>query len=544
MRKSKHQYKLLFISVVGLVIVLLLVWQLTRKNEEKGISVAKAARELSLVLSDRETIFAVKDTRFTVSERENWYVPYMDYLYASGLMNEELTSAGKKGASKALTIGELRFMADGLGIWQESEVWQMNGLGQGSGLRDKSVVPEGAWTAFLTEARGRFDTKKEVKTKELSIYATAANLHEIPAWHVLTTEGMYTFEGFSMDAYLDRRVEVWMRGMEIIRISQKTGENVTYKNMLVSESKGAQLTVFFSGYERKFTLPEAVELEENQVIDLSLSAGAVTSIRRKNSVLPGRIIAIGEGAVEIEGYGVLPLADTLQIYQTYGNRVVKSTEDVLIGYDIYDVIAAEGEVCAIRIRQSPDARTIRVLLTDHGGSEKLHPSVTLSAKTDFFVEVGTQSFTFLAGEEIVIADGWIYRKNAATGQMVPVWTELENGQRISLKSVSGELTVPSFNRTFGTPVYPGTMEVLVSEGGVYLINEVLIEDYLCGVVPAEMPFNYHMEALRAQAISARGFAVNHLTSSTYRDVGAHVDDTENFQVYNYSARADRTDQAV
>lgn len=544
MRRNKNQYKLVLMAVVGLAVVLLLVWQMTKQTEEKGISVAMAARELSLILSDKETISAVEDTKFAVSERENWYVPYMDYLYASGLMSEELTSAGRKGASKALTIGELRYMADGLGIWQSSEVWQENGLGQGSGLRDKSIVSKSAWVAFLTEARKRFDTEKEVQTRELSVYATAANIHEIPAWNVLTPEGMYTFEGFSMDAYLDCQVEVWMRGTEIIRVSQTVGNTMTYENMLVSASDGTRLTVYFGGYNREFTLPEAVVLAENQVIDLSLNGGEVTSIRRKNGVLQGRIIAVEEKAAEIEGYGVLPFSDALQVYQTYGKRTVKSTSDVMIGYDIYDVIVAEGEICAIRIRQSPDARTIRVLLTDQGGSEKLHPSVTFTAETDISVAVGQQTLSFRKGESIVIDADGIHRKDALSGEQIPVWTELEAGQRIVLKSVDGKISVPSFTRTFGTPFYSGTMEVLIEEGGVYLINEALIEDYLCGVVPAEMPSTYHMEALRAQAISARGFAVMQLTSTSYRDIGAHVDDTDSFQVYNYSGTSERTDQAV
>lgn len=544
MRRYKYQHKLALMAVVGLAVVLLFVWQMTKKSEEKGISVAMAARELSLILSDKETISAVEDTKFAVSERENWYVPYMDYLYASGLMSEELTAAGKKGASKALTVGELRRMADGLGIWQNTEVWQQNGLGQGSGLRDSHIVPENAWTAFLTEARKRFDTECAVQTKLLSVYATAANIHEIPAWHVLTTEGMYIFEGFSMDAYLDCQVEVWMRGEEIIRVSQKVEDEVIYENMLVSESNGSQLTAFFGGYERKFKLPQEVSLAVNQVIDLEITNGKVTSIRRKNDVLQGRIIAVEENSAEIEGYGVLPLSSALQVYQTYGKRTLKSVSDVLIGYDIYDVIAAEGEICAILIRQSPDARTIRVLLTDQSGSESLHPSVTFTANAPVSVTVGQQELSFRAGEGIVIDADGIYRKDMASGESTPVWAEPEEGKRISLRSQNGAISVPSFARTFGIPVYSGTMEVLIATGGVYLINEVLIEDYLCGVVPAEMPYTYHMEALKAQAISARGFAVNHLTSSTYRDIGAHVDDTENFQVYNYSAMDERTDQAV
>lgn len=529
---------------MSLAAVMILVWQMTERSGENGISVAMAARELSLVISDREMILDVDGTKFAVAERDDWYVPYMDYLYASGLMSEELTAAGRKGASKALTIGELRAMADGLGIWQSSEVWQKNGLGQGGGLRDGDVVPAEAWDAFLCEAKMRLDKENGVRTEKISVYGTAANLHELPAWQVLTPTGTYTFEGFSMDAYLDCVVEVWVRDSEIIRVTRVAEREVIYENLLVEGVEGKQLSVYYGGHLREFSLPEDVEFAKNQVIDLALSGGRVESIRRKKEVLGGRIIAIEEGSAEIEGIGILPISRLAQVYQVYGNRTVKSTSDIMIGYDIYDVVVANGEICAILIRQSPDARTIRVLLTDQGGGVKLHSSVEITADTDFFVTVGQQKFSFPGGERVVFEESGIYRKEDSSGELVPVWTENHEGQRILVESQGGKLSVPSFTRSFGTPVYSGRLEVLNEAGGVYLINEVLLEDYLCGVVPAEMPSNYHAEALKAQAISARGFAVKQLTSSGYRDIGAHVDDTDQFQVYNYSAQTKETDRAV
>ncbi len=529
---------------MSLAAVIILVWQMTERSEKNGISVAMAARELSLVISDRETILNVDETKFAVADRNDWYVPYMDYLYASGLMSEALTAAGRKGASKALTIGELRAMADGLGIWQGSEIWQENGLGQGDGLRDHDVVPKEAWEAFLTEARMRFDKEKGVRMEEISVYGTAANIHELSAWQVLTPTGTYTFEGFSMDAYLDCVVEVWVRGTEIIRVTRVAAREATYENLLVDGVKGKQLSVYYGGHLREFFLPEAVEFAKNQVIDLTLSAGKVVSVRRKKEVLDGRIIAIEEGSAEIEGSGILPISHLAQVYQIYGNRTVKSISDIMIGYEIYDVVVAKGEICAILIRQSPDARTIRVLLTDQGGGVKFHSSVEITAETDFWVTVGQQKFSFSGGDRVVFEESGIYRKENSGGELVPIWTENHEGQRILVESEGGKLSVPSFTRSFGTPIYSGRLEVLTESEGVYLINEALIEDYLCGVVPAEMPSTYHAEALKAQAISARGFAVKQLTSSGYRDIGAHVDDTDQFQVYNYSAPTKETDRAV
>jgi stage II sporulation protein D len=51
--------------------------------------------------------------------------------------------------------------------------------------------------------------------------------------------------------------------------------------------------------------------------------------------------------------------------------------------------------------------------------------------------------------------------------------------------------------------YRGNMIVRPSVDGLSLINEVPLEDYLIGVVPAEMPDEWPAEALKAQAVAAR-----------------------------------------
>jgi SpoIID/LytB domain protein len=47
------------------------------------------------------------------------------------------------------------------------------------------------------------------------------------------------------------------------------------------------------------------------------------------------------------------------------------------------------------------------------------------------------------------------------------------------------------------------MILRLQDGGVTLVNEVPLEDYLLGVVPSEMPDNWPAEALKAQAVAAR-----------------------------------------
>jgi stage II sporulation protein D len=65
--------------------------------------------------------------------------------------------------------------------------------------------------------------------------------------------------------------------------------------------------------------------------------------------------------------------------------------------------------------------------------------------------------------------------------------------------------------------------VLQRDGaGVLAVNHVALEHYLYGVVPAEMPATWAAEALRAQAVVARSYALRSLRPASPYDVFADV----------------------
>lgn len=71
-------------------------------------------------------------------------------------------------------------------------------------------------------------------------------------------------------------------------------------------------------------------------------------------------------------------------------------------------------------------------------------------------------------------------------------------------------------------------------------TEIPLEEYLYGVVPAEVYESSHMGALKAQAVTARTFALRRALTGTV------MDDTTSFQAYRYDRIADspRSKQAV
>ena len=79
----------------------------------------------------------------------------------------------------------------------------------------------------------------------------------------------------------------------------------------------------------------------------------------------------------------------------------------------------------------------------------------------------------------------------------------------------------------GTGMYEGDLSLDVVENAIRPILTINVEDYLLGVVPFEMGDSFPLEALKAQAVTARTYALRKSGSSGAYD----VEDTTNDQAY-------------
>jgi len=91
--------------------------------------------------------------------------------------------------------------------------------------------------------------------------------------------------------------------------------------------------------------------------------------------------------------------------------------------------------------------------------------------------------------------------------------------------------------------YRGWIEVRPKPWGLLIVNVVALEDYLLGVVPAEMPSSYPMEAIKAQAVTARTYAL--ANRGKHASDGYDLCDTDNCQIYGgVSAETAKAAEAV
>lgn len=210
---------------------------------------------------------------------------------------------------------------------------------------------------------------------------------------------------------------------------------------------------------------------------------------------------------------------------------------------------------------------IRVLLT--GGQGYSHHKFTLSFEEDYYIQNGQEVYYGEAGTSINEADiaSLFARQNerenhagnqqssgqngaeeeADQGLIVGVWKDggwnMDAKWVLSMDGGTGEtyqgilVIRQAGDGTSGGQAGQG-------DGGYYLVNTLPLESYLYYVLPSEMPSNYPMEALKAQAVCARSYAMLQIGQERMKQYGADVDDTTAFQVYHMQGTSDAAKQAV
>ncbi len=91
--------------------------------------------------------------------------------------------------------------------------------------------------------------------------------------------------------------------------------------------------------------------------------------------------------------------------------------------------------------------------------------------------------------------------------------------------------------------YRGEFIIMNRDGRLVVVNELPIEEYILGVVPSEMPSKWNQEALKAQAIAARSYAIANRGKRASK--GYDLKDTPEDQAYGgASSETAETNRAV
>ncbi|MCI8483702.1 MAG: SpoIID/LytB domain-containing protein [Lachnospiraceae bacterium] len=490
---KKRDYILAVLALLGLVLVILFI-QTAAENKvileysSEYVAMAELPSQLS----------------FTYYEEEEW----KDQL-------KEIN--GGKNLNGKLTFGKLEQILEKLSVkeyvtYPEEISWKKVSRPQWNEVYEQILDlldPEGSVAAtnlvFLTE-----DAEKEESGQRL----TQRGFYQVSA-------GVDYFHVYDM-------YQVYVKENRIIGVSSVCKGPLTLKNVFVHSAKEEQAEILYEHQKITLNIEGLTEKITDTVCDVEWKENKVTAIYKKEEMISGKVLSFNDKQIEISGYGTLEYEGALKIYKTYGTLEELDESKLVIGNLQADFVVAEKKVCGIILKEPAAIEIIRVLLLNEGNGN-YHENPVFTADTASVVTVGDQTKEIEADQPVVVSE---------------LFQEKTDYVKISPKEEGGKIYFADRSGKRVSLGYRGKIEIRKYPEGYGVVNEISLEQYLYGVVPSEMPSSYEREALCVQAVCARSYACIQLMKNDYAALGAHVDDSTNYQVFNKQEETPQTNLAV
>ncbi|NBI84875.1 SpoIID/LytB domain-containing protein [Lachnospiraceae bacterium] len=387
---------------------------------------------------------------------------------------------------------------------------------------DNSIDRAG-WNEIYGKLLDLLDTEGAVRMADEVILKKDGNT-------LVCASGTYKFNLEKLETEPMAAVSFYIKEDRIIGVHSLKSKAALLQNVYVKKADEEKIEFLAKG--ETYTLPLALKdpaKTAGHVCDLIWENGQVAKVSVKEDTIQGDLIAVDEGFIEIEGYGKINRSAELPVYKTYGTVEEKDISDIVIANMSVKYVVAADKVEAVLLAEPAQLSRIRVLLLGEDGGP-YHGDVCIQTATSATVVKDDGESKVPAGT-LIRASEW-FGTGGVTG--IRITPEEENGELFLCDGTGAPLSKG----------YQGILELRHYPEGYAVVSELAIEQYLCSVVPSEMPSRFEKEALKAQAVCARSYAYIQLERGDYAAFGAHVDDSTNYQVYNKQDRDEKTTAAV
>ncbi|MBO6016077.1 MAG: SpoIID/LytB domain-containing protein, partial [Lachnospiraceae bacterium] len=331
------------------------------------------------------------------------------------------------------------------------------------------------------------------------------------------------------ERYLYQSVAAIMSLDRVVLIQYAKSEKFTMERAWIESNTQEGLFVRYRDKIFRFPYQKEIFDDFEKIADVTIADGKPSEVKVYRDVISGKLLGFTDSEIELEGQ-ILPYARDLQVYKLYGEKEPYTLSDLKIGYAFTDFVIDGGTVIAALATCEENMDSIRVLIKSSDYASDYHEKVILTPDCDVSVRFGDEEKKYKAGKTLTFT---------------PESKEFDKGRvTIEPENLTGKIRIDNLKRTQGAPEYAGSLELTEHGDGIVIVNELPLEEYLYAVLPSEMPPTYPAEALKAQAVSARTYAYKNMQKSGLPALGAHVDDSTSYQVYNNIGRNERTTLAV
>ena len=390
-------------------------------------------------------IFAVSIRRNMVKQPEGEYMRMQDGMILAEALDEGVEEEfGKRGESVYINWQGLldedgeRLLAYGqFNEWLEGEVSRLEEMAQTEDVaksmsnweerienirnlqrgykkryRQEFQLLQKDWYSIYEELLACYGLEDSIRQANVTVLGCGGEVTDVEGValgenRLLAEEGIYFYRSDVFERSKYQGIRVYQKGEMLLTVLETVGRGMDLQNIWIMEAwEGKEIQGFYKGYEIRFPYEKAEGQQREQIGDLTFADGILQRVKVKGEKINGKLLSMGDGSMEIEGWGKYPYEEGMAVYRLYGKLSDGSREDLRIGYDFTDFVLEDGVICAGLITRDEAMENIRVVIKNTGYEGAYHEKAEFTADTAFTVRYGNyegmESKEYQAGDKPLV----------------------------------------------------------------------------------------------------------------------------------------------
>lgn len=462
--------------------------------------------------SKREILSLDNVIKFSDVKEDSWYNKYINCAYIQGDMSGVLED--KFDPMGNLTITQTQYLINKYDKNKKIKIDDKN--------KDKPIS-----YALWCNIYSQIIKDKNIIEEDLVVLGTKKTNKNLKDDYVITDKGLYSFEGIDVDKYIDTKIKVLKRDNEIIAILEVLEIEPTLKRCYIQKIGNDFIDIFVGGAKKRLYIKDNNIALQDEILlaDIKFKKDEILSIDYYKQTIQGIINRLDNNTIRINNTNYV-LDEDFKVYSNIGERLsISSIDDLIIGQDIatYFVKGNENKIYGAIIDKNLKYDQIRVAISNNTSL--------------YFDEIKLKSSSGLK----VIVKG--QEKNLTS-------LHIKKGQDFSIGQ--NEIIIVEANskdegilfENLKKPVFYEKLEITKINDKYVIINQINIEKYVESVLASNGSEYKDLEMLKVLSIIYRTTAINYIKENELKSIGANLDDSAKYQIYNNKQSDEIFKQAV
>ena len=463
------------------------------------------AKMIALTNNNKNEILSLDNViKFKDVEEDSWYNKYVNSVYInkdmSGVVEE------KFAPEESLTITQTQYLIDKYDKNRKIKIDDKN--------KDKPIS-----YALWVDIYSKVIKNENIKEEEVVILATKDTNKSLKEPYAITDKGLYSFEGIDINKYINTKVKIFTRDKEVLAVTEVLELEPTLKRCYIEKSGDNFIDIFIGGAKKRLHIENNNNIQENVLADIKISGNNALSIETYVENTRGIINKVDNNIIRLNNTNYV-IDNDFKVYKNIDGKIYSSDkDDLIIGEDIatFFVKGNENKIYGAIIDTKNKYEKIRVAINDSTYNNLYFDEIKLKANGGLKIlvkgiEKNAPSLHIKKNQDFGIGENEIIIVEASDENDGIIFENLKRG--------------------YSEPIFYDKIEICKINNKYLVINNVDLEKYVESVLSSNIGGYKQEEMLKTLATMYRTMAIKHIQENNLRNIGANVDDSSKYQVYN------------